>query len=197
MEETGKLIAEEGNDRMLSVNANRKCSIGIYPFFDGKLEDFEPVFAELIKVCPFHLRLLIFAKLFMKVQPKTTLRLRRLRRPLLARGLSPRRTSPSGRKIERPPSRIIFLSASGRSVPYRSLPHPTLTKAEGGMDSQQSRIRERRGAPCWQIQRCSDTAYAPSRRGGCHHTSLYATPSACLIHKSCPMCHSDLRFGRI
>lgn len=54
MEETGKLIAEEGNDRMLSVNANCKCSIGIYPFFDGKLEDFEPVFAELIKVCPFH-----------------------------------------------------------------------------------------------------------------------------------------------
>ena len=37
---------------MLNVSANCKCSIGIYPFFDGKLEDFEPVFTELIKVCP-------------------------------------------------------------------------------------------------------------------------------------------------
>ena len=35
---------------MLNVSANYKCSIGIYPFVDGKLEDFEPVFAELIKV---------------------------------------------------------------------------------------------------------------------------------------------------
>ncbi len=48
MEETGKL-AKDGNDGMLSA---RKCSIGIYPFFDGKLEDFEPVFDELIKVSP-------------------------------------------------------------------------------------------------------------------------------------------------
>ena len=29
-----------------------KCSIGVYPFFDGKIEDFEPVFADLIKVRP-------------------------------------------------------------------------------------------------------------------------------------------------
>lgn len=27
----------------------KPCSIGIYPFFDGKLEDFEPVFGELIR----------------------------------------------------------------------------------------------------------------------------------------------------
>lgn len=38
---------------MLSVIGNCKCSLGIYPFFDGKLEDFEPVFTELIKVSPF------------------------------------------------------------------------------------------------------------------------------------------------
>ena len=52
MEETGKLsnLAEAGNDR-ISVGNNCKCSIGVYPFFDGKLEDFEPVFSELIKVC--------------------------------------------------------------------------------------------------------------------------------------------------
>ena len=54
VEETGTLCGlmkwEFGG--MLSVSANRKCSIGIYPFFDGKLEDFEPVFTELIKVCP-------------------------------------------------------------------------------------------------------------------------------------------------
>ena len=31
---------------------DRKCSMGIYPFFDGKIEDFEPVFAELMKVRP-------------------------------------------------------------------------------------------------------------------------------------------------
>ena len=37
---------------MLSAIDISKCSIGIYPFFDGKLEDFEPVFTELIKVCP-------------------------------------------------------------------------------------------------------------------------------------------------
>lgn len=54
MEETGKLysLVKYGNDRMLNVSANWKCSIGIYPFFDGKLEDFEPVFTELIKVYP-------------------------------------------------------------------------------------------------------------------------------------------------
>lgn len=53
MEETGKLyrLAEEGDGSMLRVSANCKCSIGIYPFFDGKLEDFEPVFAKLIEVC--------------------------------------------------------------------------------------------------------------------------------------------------
>ncbi len=31
-----------------SVN---QCSIGVYPFHDGKHEDFEPVFEYLIKVC--------------------------------------------------------------------------------------------------------------------------------------------------
>ena len=55
MEETGELFSfdKEGHRRMLSVIGNCKCSIAIYPFFDGKLEDFEPVFTELIKVCPF------------------------------------------------------------------------------------------------------------------------------------------------
>ena len=54
MEETGKLhsTANLGNNRMLSMAANCKCSIGIYPFWDGKLEDFEPVFTKLIEVSP-------------------------------------------------------------------------------------------------------------------------------------------------
>ncbi len=54
MEEAGKLydLAKDGIDGMLSASAGYQCSIGIYPFFDGKLEDFEPVFDELIKVCP-------------------------------------------------------------------------------------------------------------------------------------------------
>ena len=54
MEEAGKLCSHvnDGSERTLSVDANRKCSIGIYPFFDGKLEDFEPVFTDLIKVRP-------------------------------------------------------------------------------------------------------------------------------------------------
>lgn len=34
------------------MSANCKCSIGIYPFGDGKLEDFEPVFTKLIEVGP-------------------------------------------------------------------------------------------------------------------------------------------------
>lgn len=35
----------------MSLSNTFKCSIGIYPFFDGMLEDFEPVFTELINVC--------------------------------------------------------------------------------------------------------------------------------------------------
>ena len=55
MEETCMLsgLAEADNDRMSLSNIS-KCSIGIYPFFDGKLEDFEPVFNELINVCPLY-----------------------------------------------------------------------------------------------------------------------------------------------
>ena len=54
MEETGNLycLAKDGKDRMLRLSANCKCTIGIYPFMEGKLEDFEPVFAELIKAGP-------------------------------------------------------------------------------------------------------------------------------------------------
>ena len=56
MEETGELrrFAKEGTiGWMLKRSGDFECSIGVYPFFDGKLEDFEPVITELIKVCPF------------------------------------------------------------------------------------------------------------------------------------------------
>ena len=53
MEKTCKpsSCAEKGNDSM-SVIDSCKCSLEIYPFFDGKLEDFEPVFSKLIEVGP-------------------------------------------------------------------------------------------------------------------------------------------------
>lgn len=42
--ESGRAVTGSG------VGNSRKCSMAIYPFFDGKLEDFDPVFTELIKV---------------------------------------------------------------------------------------------------------------------------------------------------
>ena len=131
------------------------------------------------------------------VQTPPTLRLRRLRRPFLSRRLSPRSTRPSCREIERSPARIIPLPPGGRFIPHRSFPHPALSKAEGSMEPQQSRIRERRGATSWEIQRRSNTAHAPDRRGGCHHPGLRATSNACFTHEPCPMYHSDLWLGRI
>lgn len=34
-----------------SLTASPQCKIGVYPFHDGSIEDFEPVFKYLIKVC--------------------------------------------------------------------------------------------------------------------------------------------------
>jgi hypothetical protein len=36
--------------RVERANLFSQCSISVYPFHDGKFEDFEPVFQDLIKV---------------------------------------------------------------------------------------------------------------------------------------------------
>lgn len=41
------------------LSAEFQCTFGVYPFMDGKLEDFEPVFTKLIGVCPISCSLMI------------------------------------------------------------------------------------------------------------------------------------------
>ena len=78
---------EMNDDNVLSVEF--QCTFGIYPFMDGKLEDFEPVFTKLTEVCPLSCSLMIQALNSVSVQSPPTLRLRRLRSALFPRRLRP------------------------------------------------------------------------------------------------------------
>lgn len=138
----------------------------------------------------------IWALIF-SVRPPPALRLRRLRRSFLPCRLGPRRTRSKRGRVGGSPSSIISLSPSGSFIPHRSLPHPALSKAKGSVDPQQSRVRKRRGATCWQIQRGGDPAYASDRRGGCQHSRLYETTKACLGYEPGTVYHPDLWAGRI
>lgn len=52
MEISGKLRAEGGEEAIEGneLTGSSQCSISVYPFHDGKFEDFEPVFQDLINV---------------------------------------------------------------------------------------------------------------------------------------------------